>query len=638
MSNKRANQVAGTDRYAKARAGAIDLGVRRPTVECGEEENKRRVNEYVRKNHALTQAMHKYTMDMRRSAGLGMYRARLEEEYSKLVEDGDWRTNLGAIVIPDLHGRSSLAKEFGFINAEDLLSEDEVRDLNAIRTNTILKGSFDWGEHCKAWGTKLNPKLDLIKLERPAVLLCASEEIAMAVRAQPMGTVLLGEAAVVQHLRRTDESLVTQGYGRISWTLGHSATVFGRVYHCSALVDIERVALALCNLSGVPVGAPWKHSTQHDNDTYDISCPDWVLRGEMEDGDWSELLALHDLGMVPKECVDYFARKYGPCEHSAGFGTTLWDWAVAMGSDTTGVARWADWQEGRFAVSDPSAVDGVTVSAIGQGQMMPTGLGLHTTFEVEPGSGQGVGRKMVVPTWLLTMVASSDTIFHANVSFADKELMCNTLRHITLIPDNQVEPEGGPGGGWGTPPALPDDGGTRRLGDGLASPVVTRATQRPLGIRNPGGRPADWIRRPRSVTDPAMPYIRPTPAGMDGGRAWERDVRTTVKFSWTPAGPPLAAKDDVLKRSDSCYGIRARQRLVRAPAIGGALPPEPAGTAGQSSRAGGGADRLADFFQRLSSLGAAEGRTKLGTELSSDPELLPWGQNPTGASGSGASY
>lgn len=622
MSGKRTNQPTGGDRYTKAKAGALDLGLKRPTVECSEEENRRRVAEYTRKNHAVTQAMHKYTMDLRLSPSLGMYKARYEQEYRDLARDGGWRTNLGAIIIPDLHGRSSLAKEFGFINAEDLLSEDEVRGLNAIRTNTILKGSFDWGEHCRAWGAKLNAKLDLIKLERPAVLLCASEEIAMAVRAQPMGTVLLSETAVVQHFRRAEENLVTQGYGRISWTLGHAATVFGRAYHCGSLVDIERVAIALCNVSGVPIGAPWKHSTQHDNDTYDLSCPDWVLRGELEDGDWDELLALHDLGMVPKECVDYFARKYGPCEHSAGFGTTLWDWAVAMGSDTTGVVRWVDWQEGRFTVPEPSVESGVRVAAVGQGQAMPTGLGLHTVITAGPGSNVEGGQAMTVPTWLLTMVATSDTLFHSNISFANKELLCTALRHITLIPDDQVEPESGRGGGWGTPPVLAALGDAQAGGSRQAPSEARPPTQSPRGIRNPGGRPVDWFRRPRPVTDPATPYIRPTPVGMDGGRVWERDVDTAVRFNWVPDGPPWVTQVGVTARSEPCYGIRAKLRLVQVHPGVDVKPPDPTDSTGGGGGAGCGVSRSASFLEQLSSLSVAEGRTREAAEPNSVHSFL----------------
>lgn len=543
MANKRKTVEISDAAYRKAQAGALSLGLDRPSAYREDSENRRLVLAYGQRSQKLHGSIHKYTMDMRGAPGLPMYRARYCDAFTDLHESGAYRENLGAIIVPDFHGREELAKEFGFINVDDLLSEQALTAVNNCKAETVLSGSYDWSGYHDTFADAVSAKLEQIKVERPLVILCPTEALAMRLKAHPMGTVLLSEVKMVNHLKNSSLGLVAQGYGRICWELAMRTTCFSRLYPCSSQVDVERIVLALCNLSGVAIPAPWKHSTEHDNAAYDPTCPEWVLRGDEAEVDWDDLMAMHDFGMVPKECVDYFTRKCGPNELNKGFGLTVWDWSVAMGSDDTGEANWEAWQRGSLAIDPVELEEGSVMSIAGQGREYPHQFGCIQGYDpVE--AGVAPGARLAFPAWFLAMAGASDTIFHYEISPEFRRTLEAMADAAWLV----EWPRGG-------------------------APLRKRWKDKYRGGK-PGWDtqfPEEWNCRPNRQSDPALSIMPATPPGLDGGRRWETDISTGFTFNYYPGPGRVRLVDDPGAGGDTERRVKARARRRPAEAI--AEPP-----------------------------------------------------------------
>lgn len=318
------------------------MGVVVPEGRLGYREKYRLVQEYSRRVRKLHTDLKDYVGSQRAWFGTSKPTLGYKQDITLTFTTTQWRPNLGAIILPGCHGKSTFAKKYGFIDIDDLLSADETNMLNVKRIEMIEQRRMEWSDHNRLWFDMLNSKLDLMPLDKPTVVLCHTEECAIAIGAKPMGAVVLSGEPFEHGLIKSGRDYISKCFSRVNREVVVNKTGTCQLHTATSYSHIEHLVLAMCNASHVPVGAPFRYSRKYWNDNYSELTPDWILTGDCRELDWEELFELYDAGYIPKESVDYFVVAAGSVPVIDGFGVTMWDWARWVG-DMGGSAN--TWQE-----------------------------------------------------------------------------------------------------------------------------------------------------------------------------------------------------------------------------------------------------------------------------------------------------
>jgi len=242
-----------------------------------------------------------------------------------------YRENLFAFIMPAGHGKSTLAKKYGFVDVDMLITEAEHDDFVAMRAEIMLQRQ-GWQEHNKLWYARINRSLDMLDYSMPVIILLHTEELALEVGAQVMGCLTLDERTFTMNTMDRRGDSLNMHFTNMSYRqLQVSARVPNQV-RCTSNRELEGTLLAIMNLSHMPVACPWKFSEERWNNCYDRTVPRWVLKGERA-GDrrlnTHYLVELFEDGKIPKECVEYYVRhSYVPSQFD--FGVSMYEWSILL--------------------------------------------------------------------------------------------------------------------------------------------------------------------------------------------------------------------------------------------------------------------------------------------------------------------
>lgn len=240
------------------------------------------------------------------------------------------RECLFAFIMPCGHGKTTIARKYGFVDVDELVTDEEHDEFVALRA-AALSGNGSWEEHNLKWYERLNQTLDLMDYSMPVIILVHTEETAREIGAQPIGAFKLPEDVFERNIRDRDEQ--NKKFSRQSY---HSMQVTRDVpnFYKVASVDlIEAAILKIMNVSNMPVACPLKFSQSVWNTTYNRQVPSWILRGERAGDptvDINKLAEYHDIGWIPKECVDYYVR-HSYAKTQFDFGVSMWEWSRELG-------------------------------------------------------------------------------------------------------------------------------------------------------------------------------------------------------------------------------------------------------------------------------------------------------------------
>nr|WBW48474.1 RdRP [Aspergillus cibarius chrysovirus 1] len=309
------------------RQGSV-VGLSVPAGRLGYAEAVRLTREYSKRVKQLhTDATQFHTSQ---SAWFGTNTPTLEYTHvakTQLLPNAKWRPNLGAIIMPGCHGKSTFARRYGMIDIDDMASVEEHNMLNSVRIKMLDEKRMEWGEHNQLWAKIINKRLNVMSFDKPTVILCHTEEMAIAIGARPMGAIVLHESQLDKAIAKSGRNHISSTFSKSSYNTVVHKTVTCKLYTVGSYQLIDRVLIAVCNASGVSVGAPYKLSMAIGNCNYSELAPEWVLRGDCSKVDWDELIDMFNAGYIPKEAVDYFVNNASDVPVIDGFGITMWHWS-----------------------------------------------------------------------------------------------------------------------------------------------------------------------------------------------------------------------------------------------------------------------------------------------------------------------
>ncbi|AAM68953.1 RNA-dependent RNA polymerase [Helminthosporium victoriae virus 145S] len=287
--------------------------------------------EVIRGDFSSSKTDHDYTMRLENSMS----------RFSKRRID-----NLFAIILPAGTGKTYLAKKYGFIDVDKCVTYNEHVLLYHERKK-ILEGERRWADHNESWNSKVRGTLEMLDYSRPVVILCHSEEMAFEIGATPMIAVLLREDAWRENIK--DRTKLGKQFSELNRMTVEKHTRKVQVCRAKSNDIVEKLVIRACNAYGLPVACPNKYTTE-SNPHYGLSCPEWVMTGDVSKMDVNVLLSLVDDDEIPKECADYFFRSQN-MPASFGYGQSIGDWAEWMAkvryasNDARDLDLTKDWME-----------------------------------------------------------------------------------------------------------------------------------------------------------------------------------------------------------------------------------------------------------------------------------------------------
>lgn len=240
------------------------------------------------------------------------------------------RHNLFAVIMPAGCGKTALAERYGLVDVDELVSRAE-HDQYVEMRNEIVSGRGDWYDHNTLWFKRLNMTLDLFDYSMPVIIFVHTEETALEIGAKPIACLKLTEYAHELNIKNREARFRQFSREGLKSCVPSERVPNQRTFNSNK--ELEAFFLEIMNVSGLPVGAPFKYSSAIWNRSYSRETPGWVLRGDRA-GDptvsINELRLLYEEGKVPKECVDYYVRaSYVPTQFD--FGVTMFEWSQALG-------------------------------------------------------------------------------------------------------------------------------------------------------------------------------------------------------------------------------------------------------------------------------------------------------------------
>nr|UFJ44705.1 RNA-dependent RNA polymerase [Penicillium chrysogenum virus] len=240
------------------------------------------------------------------------------------------RHNLFAVIMPSGCGKTSLARTYGMVDVDELVSRAE-HDQYVEMRNEIVCGRGDWHDHNTLWFARLNQTLALLDYSVPVVIFVHTEETALEIGAKPVACLTLETTAHEMNISGRGPKF--REFSRESLRSCKPSNRVPNQYRFKSNKELEAFFLEVMNVSGLPVGAPFKYSTSIWNSSYSRDVPGWILRGERagtQQVSINELRLLFEQGKIPKECVDYYVRaSYVPTQFD--FGVTMFEWSQALG-------------------------------------------------------------------------------------------------------------------------------------------------------------------------------------------------------------------------------------------------------------------------------------------------------------------
>jgi hypothetical protein len=253
----------------------------------------------------------------------------LDNSMHRYIKKAEMRKNLFAICMPAGHGKSTLAKRYGLIDVDQLISEPE-KDYYRAKRLAILAGKDTWSNHNNEWFARMNKTLDLLDYSRPVIIMVHHEEIAYELGAVILGAIKLDravfEANIIPRMDRADPSNYT--FSVASYDGFRVSRYVENVFTAHSNAHLEEIVLNLINANDLPIAAPYKYNREYKNSHYANNVPEWLLRGERTGDDNVSIKLLVDMfeaHMIPKEAVDYYVR-HSYTKTSFDFGISMYEW------------------------------------------------------------------------------------------------------------------------------------------------------------------------------------------------------------------------------------------------------------------------------------------------------------------------
>jgi len=217
------------------------------------------------------------------------------------------RPGLGAIILPHGHGKTTMAREFGWIDIDSLydtsLSDGSMERLikaYQVSPMQVMEERGKMYESC-------NRTLDLMPLGSRCIILVHDELTAIALGATVLGGAILKEEVYLKAMEKSGRG--SSSIGWYDWYKCVANNTKEDLWECNNYREIIDHCFDLCNANFIPVGCPRKYGTMELNeDLYSPEISERLMKGEFCEAD--EILDHIDKGLIHTEMITYQARKY----------------------------------------------------------------------------------------------------------------------------------------------------------------------------------------------------------------------------------------------------------------------------------------------------------------------------------------
>lgn len=243
--------------------------------------------------------------------------------------------NFKGVVVPMGHGKTTLAKEEGWIDVDALLQPRVLADLKEEFYDLISSGT-SVEEASVVLAKEIAPGLKLLNPSETVILMSPTFELLDVLGVECVGAIVVKPEVVLQANSSRDpgERLLIEK--NIEEVLSRDGQDCIDVFTSETLDDVRWYIYCLCNRLSLPMARP------RDHDIDDVSLIHTTY-GTSKVENIHDVVAAYDQGLVSRELVNYQVFANG-LKSYRGFGFTWNDWARTMSyaAHTRGVSSFDD--------------------------------------------------------------------------------------------------------------------------------------------------------------------------------------------------------------------------------------------------------------------------------------------------------
>ncbi|AJA37498.1 putative RNA-dependent RNA polymerase [Persea americana chrysovirus] len=223
---------------------------------------------------------------------------------------------LYALIIPSGGGKSTAAKEWGFLDIDNIIGNQEAMEkLVLARREMIRWGTNKWEEHNREWYDMVHSVLSRYNFEeKPNVILVHTEEMAFEVGATPLAALIPSKGLHNARLGNRNELERILAVDNLRIVENRTKSV--DVYTYNTWQELEQyLACLVWDVMEIP--APFRAFKKKPENGwpagYGEDVPMWVMQGRISDDvDIKVVEKLFDEGAIPGICLSYYTEKmYG---------------------------------------------------------------------------------------------------------------------------------------------------------------------------------------------------------------------------------------------------------------------------------------------------------------------------------------
>jgi len=216
--------------------------------------------------------------------------------------------NLYAIVLPAGMGKSTLCKEYGCIDVDEVVTDASLlNELISERRRLVERMDPDWQEHNRKWYGYLRDAMSGMTFEKPQIIMVHTEEAAYELGAKPLTAVT---SKTDMGLERREP--IARTLGRLNREVVGRRTETVKVQTVSTWEQRDVIVRGVI-VQVLECGAPLKWDKDHKHAStrcrgYAPMCPDWVKYGDFQTDALRIVEQLVESKQAPEAAIRYYQQ------------------------------------------------------------------------------------------------------------------------------------------------------------------------------------------------------------------------------------------------------------------------------------------------------------------------------------------
>ncbi|ACU11563.1 putative RNA-dependent RNA polymerase [Anthurium mosaic-associated virus] len=246
---------------------------------------------------------------------------------------------LYAIVIPSGGGKTTMAREFGFIDVDEVIGNQAVMEKLVLERRELIRWGKDrWEEHNKVWYNQVHSVLAKYDFQNnPGIIMVHTEEMAYELGAQPLIALTPKDSLYKQRMKGRNELERMLAVDNLEIVRHRTQSV--DIIGYGSWKELKQLIAGVA-WEEVEMAAPFRDYNRKPAHGWPIGYGEdvalWIMQGKTDDVEDMRIVErLHREGSVPDICLSYYSEKiYGIKKIETKGETLCREWISICGEIT----------------------------------------------------------------------------------------------------------------------------------------------------------------------------------------------------------------------------------------------------------------------------------------------------------------